>query len=262
MTIIVSANPPPLYLMQYTVDTEAQTLTLDGKELPLYSPEAFDILSHSWLKVGWNQRYHYTFTWLGCPILQLPEDLIRLQEVIWEQQPDVIIETGIAMGGGLLFYASLCHARGKGRVIGIDVDLRPHNRANLLAHPLAKYLTLIHGGSTRPETFSQIRIEPEEKVLVILDSNHTKNHVLNELKLYSKLVTPGSYLIATDGFKKQLTDVPRGKKNWAWDNPCLAVEEFLATHSHFVLELPERRYNRSSIRSTVTHFQNAWLKRV
>jgi len=261
MTILALANHRRAFRMKYTVDTEAQTLTTEQREIPLYTPEAFEILSASWLKVGWNERYHYTFTWLGRPVLQLPEDLIRLQEVIWELQPDVIIETGVAMGGALLFYATLCQAMGKGRVIGIDVDLRPHNRKKLEEHPLAKYLTFIDGGSTKPQTFAQVKVERDEKVLVILDSNHTKRHVLKELALYSQLVTPGSYLIATDGFKKQLVDVPRGKEDWVWDNPSTAVEEFLASHPEFALESPERRYNRSLIRENVTHFQNAWLKR-
>lgn len=248
--------------MKYTVDNEAKTLTTPEGEIPLYSPEAFEILSETWLKVGWNAHYHYTFTWLGRPVLQLPEDLIRLQEVIWELKPDVIIETGVAMGGALLFYATLCKALDNGRVIGIDVDLRPHNREKLVNHSLAPFITLIDGGSTRPDTFSQIQIAPGETVLVILDSNHSKKHVLKELELYSQLVTPGSYLIAADGFKKHLVDVPRGKERWSWDNPSSAVAEFLTSHPEFVLELPERRYNRSPIRESVTHFQDAWLKRL
>lgn len=262
MNITASASRQSALPMKYTVDSEAQTLTTSEGEIPLYSPEAFEILSETWLKVGWNAHYHYTFTWLGRPVLQLPEDLIRLQEVIWELKPDIIIETGVAMGGALLFYATLCKAIGKGRVIGIDLDLRPHNREKLLSHPLAPYLTLIDGDSTRPETFSQIKIAPDESVLVILDSNHSKHHVLNELELYSRLVTPGSYLIAADGFKKHLVDVPRGKERWSWDNPSEAVREFLASHPEFVLELPERRYNKSHIRESVTHFQDAWLKRI
>lgn len=247
--------------MKYTVDTESQTLTTEEGELSLYSPEAFEILSTSWLKVGWNAHYHYTFNWLGRPVLQLPEDLIRLQEVIGELKPDVIIETGVAMGGSLLFYATLCHAIGRGRVVGIDIVIRPHNRKFLEEHPLFKYITLVESDSTDPETLTKIPIHPNETVLVILDSNHSKKHVLQELELYAPLVTPGSYLIATDGLKKQLTDVPRGKEHWSWDNPLDAVEDFLATHPEFTLELPERRYNRSAIRENVTHFQNGWLKR-
>ncbi len=248
--------------MKYTVDTEARTLVTEEGEFPLYSPEAFEILSTTWLKVGWNQHYHYTFTWLGRPALQLPEDLIRLQEVIWELKPDLIIETGVAMGGSLLFYATLCHAIGKGQVVGIDIDLRPHNRKLLEEHLLAPHITLIDGSSTDPATLSQIPTQPDQTIFIILDSNHSKDHVLKELELYSQLVTPGSYLVVADGFKKQLVDVPRGKELWGWNNPLAAIEQFLATHPEFVLELPERRYNRSDVRENVTHFQGGWLRRV
>jgi cephalosporin hydroxylase len=248
--------------MKYTVDTEARTLLTEEGEFSLYSPEAFEILSETWLKVGWNGRYHYTFTWLGRPVLQLPEDLIRLQEVIWELKPDVIIETGIAMGGSLLFYATLCQALGNGRVVGVDIDLKPHNREKLLHHPLSPYITFINGDSAHPDTISQIQIAPDETVLVILDSNHSKRHVLKELELYSQLVTPGSYLIVADGFKKHLVDVPRGKEQWSWDNPSAAVKEFLASHPEYALKVPERRYNRSLTRKNVTHFQDGWLMRL
>ncbi|MCH9628163.1 MAG: hypothetical protein S4CHLAM2_18180 [Chlamydiales bacterium] len=247
--------------MKYTIDTEARTLTTDEQELPLYSPQAFEILSTTWLKVGWNAHYHYTFTWMGRPALQLPEDLIRLQEVIWELKPDVIIETGVAMGGSLLFYATLCHAQNKGRVIGIDIDLRPHNRAQLEAHPLAPYLTLIDGSSADPELVSKLNFSSSDTVLVILDSNHSREHVLKELELFSPLVSVDSYLVVADGFKRFLTDVPRGKEFWSWDNPSCAVEEFLSLHPEFILEEPERRYNRSSVRFPVTHFHNAWLRK-
>lgn len=248
--------------MKYTVDTNTQTLSTDEGEIPLYSEAAFAILSETWLKVGWNAHYHYTFSWLGRPILQLPEDLIRIQEVIWELKPDVIIETGIAMGGSLLFYATLCQAIGKGRVIGIDSALHPDNRLKLESHPLAPYLTCIEGNSADPNTLSKLTIRPEERTLVILDSNHSKEHVLKELELFAPLVTPGSYLIAADGFKRYLADVPRGKAFWAEDNPSAAVHTFLASHPEFVLELPERKYNKSPIRESVTHLQDAWLRRV
>jgi cephalosporin hydroxylase len=249
--------------MKYIIDTENHTLTMEGQQLPLYSKEAFAILSTFWLKVGWNAHYHYTFTWLGRPILQLPEDVMRLQEVIWELKPDVIIETGIALGGSLLFYASLCALIGKGRVIGIDIDLRPHNKAALETHALASFLTCIDGSSIDPVVFNKVRVslKPGEKVCVILDANHSKEHVLRELGLYSQLITKDSYIVIADGFKQSLADTPRGKKEWSKDNPIEAVEEFLDAHPEFVLEYPERRYNRSEIRESVTHFQKGWLRR-
>lgn len=250
--------------MKYLIDTENQTLTVGDKEHALYSKEAFEILSKFWLKVGWNAHYHYTFSWLGRPILQLPEDIVRLQEVLWELKPDIIIETGVALGGSLLFYASLCALNGKGRVLGVDIDLRPPNQTELEKHSLAPYLTLIHGNSTDPTIFGKVRqcVMPDHTVFVILDSNHGRKHVLRELELYSQLVTPNSYLVVADGFMQELTDVPRGKEAWREDNPAVAVDEFLANHPDFVLEFPERRYNRSNIRENVSHFQNGWLKKI
>jgi cephalosporin hydroxylase len=250
--------------MKLIIDTDAQTLTKDHELIPLYSKESFVLLSELWLKLGWNAHYHYTFSWLGRPILQLPEDVMRLQEVIWELRPDVIIETGIAFGGSLLFYASLCVLTAKGRVIGIDVDLHPQNREALKTHSLASFITLVDGSSVDPEVYQRVRslVKAREKVCVILDANHSKEHVLQELNLYSKLVSKGSYLIVADGFKQKLVDVPRGKTEWQEDNPKAAVEEFLAEHPGFILEYPEKRYNRSDLRETVTHFQNGWLRRV
>ena len=175
--------------------------------------EAFQIISEIWLKVGWNEKYVYTFSWFGRPIIQLPEDIVRIQEVIYRVKPDVIIETGIAHGGSLIFYASLCKAMGCGRVIGVDIEIRPHNRAAIEAHELASYITLLEGNSTNPEIVSSVksRIQPGESVLVILDSNHTKAHVLHELDAYHDLVSLGSYIVATDGSMRDLHDVPRGK---------------------------------------------------
>src|SRR4051812_2279834 len=135
--------------MRLTIDTEAQVLTEEtaegSRELPLYSPEAFSLLSRQWVRVGWSQRYSYGFAWFGRPVVQLPEDLVRIQEIIHRVQPDVIVETGIAHGGSLIFYASLCKALDRGRVIGVDIDIRPQNRAALEEHPLASLISLIEG---------------------------------------------------------------------------------------------------------------------
>src|SRR5882672_10986567 len=142
--------------MKLTIDTEAKSLRLenDGQErdIPLYSDEAFEVISDQWLKVGWNQKYPYTFSWMGRPIIQLPEDVIRIQEVIYRVKPDVIVETGVAHGGSLILYASLCKAMGRGRVVGVDIEIRAHNRAAIEAHELAGYITLIEGSSVAPET--------------------------------------------------------------------------------------------------------------
>jgi len=169
--------------MKIIIDTEKKTLVCNehGKERvhDLYSKDAFELLSQQWLKVGWNEKYQYTFSWFGRPIIQLPEDMIRTQEVIYRVKPDVIIETGVAHGGSLVYYASLCKAMGKGRIIGVDIEIRPHNRKAIEEHELFSYITLIEGSSIDEEVVNKVRslIAPEESVLVILDSNHTKQHV-------------------------------------------------------------------------------------
>lgn len=237
----------------------------DGVEqtLPLYSKRAFELLSGIWVKVGWDQKYTYTFTWLGRPIIQLPEDMIRAQEVIYRVQPDVIIETGVAHGGSLVYYASLCKVIGKGRVIGVDIEIRSHNRRAIEAHPLFPLITLVEGDSIAPETVSQVKslVKPGETVIVFLDSCHTKQHVLAELEAYHDLVTPGSYIVATDGIMKDLYDVPRGKPEWAWDNPVAAAAEFAQKHPEFVLEQPAWPFNETGLSKNVTHWPGAWLRR-
>ncbi|MFN0065875.1 MAG: cephalosporin hydroxylase family protein [Chlamydiales bacterium] len=229
---------------------------VEGKELPLYSAEAFSILSKLWLKVGWTHRHHYSYTWMGLPILQLPEDLLRIQELVFQLKPDVIIETGIAMGGSLLFYASLCKALDNGRVIGIDIDLRPHSRARLEQHALAPWITLLEGDS------ATLRPSVEGKVLVILDANHSKKHVAKELENFAPLVTPGSYLLVADGIKEELADTPRGKAHWKEDNPRAAILEFLERHPEFVLDSPQPLYSKNRTHENISHFSGGWLKKM
>lgn len=253
--------------MRLTIDTETQTLWreyADRKvELPLYSKEAFEVLSQMWLKVGWNEKYPYTFTWLGRPIIQLPEDMIRTQEVLFRVKPDVIIETGVAHGGSLIYYASLCKVMERGRVIGIDIEIRPANRKAIETHELSYLITLIEGSSTATDVVQQTcsLVKPGETVLVILDSNHTKQHVAAELEAYSPLVTPGSYIVATDGSMKDMYDVPRGRPEWKVDHPTAAAAEFVESHSNFVLEQPEWPFNESELTENVTHWPGAWLRR-
>jgi cephalosporin hydroxylase len=254
--------------MKLTIDTDLKTLVCESatgrEELPLYSDRAFDIIADQWVKVGWNQRYSYTFSWFGLPIIQLPEDMVRTQEVIHRVQPDVILETGVAHGGSLIFYASLCKAMGKGRVIGIDIEIRPHNRQAIESHPLAPFISLIEGSSTASTTVVRARslIKPGEKVLVLLDSNHTRQHVLDELDAYHDLVPPGSYIVATDGLMKDLVDAPRGQLDWAQDNPTQAAIEFVGRHPEFVIEQPAWPFNESGLSRNLTHWPGAWLRRV
>lgn len=255
--------------MKLIIDTDSQSLVYEeaGKSnvLPLYSKEAFTILSQQWLKLGWNQKYTYTFTWMGRPIIQLPEDMIRIQEVIYQVKPDIIIESGVAHGGSLIYYASILKAMGKlnSRIVGIDIDIRPHNRQAIEEHELFPFITLVEGSSIAPEIVSQVKnlVNPTDKVLVILDSCHTKQHVAQELEAYYDLVTPGSYIVATDGIMKDLYDVPRGTPEWQWDHPTVAAAEFVANHPEFVLKQPEWLFNESDLTENITHWPGAWLQR-
>ena len=228
------------------------------------SPEAFHILSKIWLRSGWDVKHIYTFTWLGRPIIQLPEDMFRIQEVIYQVKPDVIIETGIAHGGSFVFYAGLLKAMGRGRVISIDIEIRPHNRKAIEEHELFEWVTLVEGSSTDQTIVNRVKsmVRPGERVFVVLDSNHTKQHVLGELNAYSDLVTIGSYIVACDGIMEYLVGAPRTNEDWSWNNPKEAVEEFARTHDNFVIEEPTFCFNEGFITERVTYWPNAFLRKI
>jgi cephalosporin hydroxylase len=254
--------------MRITIDTERRLLTCEEgggvRSLDLYSKDAFELISGLWLKMSWEQKYSYTFTWLGRPVIQHPEDLIRLQEVIYTVRPDVIVETGVAHGGSLVFYASLFKAMGAGRrVVGVDIEIRAHNRRGIEAHELAPMIALVEGDSVALATVDQVarQLKAGDTVMVLLDSSHTKRHVLAELEAYHAFVTPGSYIVATDGIMREVCDVPRGRPEWRVDNPAAAAEEFAAAHPEFILERPAWRFNESSLDKAITCWPNAWLRR-
>ena len=254
--------------MKLVIDTDIKTLeyeTSDSKKssLDLYSKESFELISEVWAKVGWDQKYEYTFSWMGRPIIQLPEDMLRTQEVIWQLKPDVIVETGVAHGGSLIYYASLCKAFGKGRIIGVDIELRLRNRKAIEDHEMFPYITLIEGSSIDAAIVDQVKslIKKHETVLVILDSNHTKKHVADELEAYHGLVSTGSYIVATDGIMKNLSDVPGGTEDWNWNNPYFAAREFASSHPDFTIEQPMWLFNESDLTNNITHWPGAWLKR-
>jgi len=253
--------------MKLVIDTTNQTITIESeagvKTLGLFTKEAFEAISREWVRVGIDQHYSYTFSWLGRPVIQLPEDLIRIQEVIYRLRPDVIVETGIAHGGSLVYYASLCKLMDHGRVIGVDVALRPHNRAALGAHALHPWITLVDGDSIDPSVVAHVRslIAPGETVLVVLDSNHSRAHVDAELEAYHPFVTPGSYIVATDGVMQIAHDVPRGNPAWQHDHPAVAAADFARRHPEFVLEQPPWVFNESELTQGVTYWPGAWLRR-
>lgn len=184
-------------------------------------------------------KYSYNFSWLGRPIIALPQDMIAMQEIIWECKPDLIIETGVAHGGSIIYYSSILEIIGKGEVIGIDIDIRKHNRELIEAHPMFKRIKLIEGSSISTEVFDQLKsiTHNKGKIMVLLDSNHTHSHVLRELEIYSQLVSKGSYLVVFDTI---IEDLPEGfVKNRPWgkgNNPKTAVWEFLKKHPEFEID--------------------------
>jgi cephalosporin hydroxylase len=230
------------------------------------SPAAFEALSRAWIRSGWDLKHSYTFTWLGRPVIQLPEDLLRAQEAIWQIRPDVIIETGVAHGGSVVFFASLCRLLGSGRVVGVDVEIRPPNRQALLEHSLAPLITLIEGNSIEPALVERIRssIRPGDRVIVFLDSCHTKEHVAAELDLYADLVSPGSYIVVADGVMEDVARSPRAGRDWSWNNPRAAVFEFLERRRNFALDPPRWVFNESEglTKSLATYWGNGWLRRL
>jgi cephalosporin hydroxylase len=199
--------------------------------------ESLRQLAREWFVSSSRYEYSYHFKWLGRPIIQFPQDIITVQEIIWEVRPQLIIETGIARGGSLIFSASMLEILGgDGCVIGIDIDIRPHNRREIEQHPMSRRLTLIEGSSVDPNVVEQVFSMAQGKtpVLVLLDSNHTHDHVARELQMYSPLVTCGSYLIVFDTVIEDMPedffpDRPWGRGN----NPKTAVSEFLKQNDRF-----------------------------
>ena len=250
------------------IDLESMVVQLETDagvtQAPLGSPDGFRIVSDAWLRSGWDTKYVYAFSWLGRPVIQLPEDLIRLQEVIYELRPDLIIETGVAHGGSLVFSASICHALGSGRVLGVDIEIRAHNRAAIEAHPLSSLITLIEGNSIDPTVVQSVRsqVRPGDRVLVLLDSNHARDHVAAELEAYGPLVSVGSYAIVMDGIMEKLVGAPRSQGDWSWNNPRQAVLDFVARHPEFALAEPTWPFNEGIVDSRVTYWPDAFVRRL
>lgn len=198
-------------------------------------------LSHRWLRETIRRDYSYNFSWLGRPIIQYPQDIQAMQEIIWDVQPDLIIETGIAHGGSLVFYASMLELLGgDGHVVGIDIDVRAHNRDAIEAHPMFRRITLIEGASTDDDIVQTVHdlARGKKRVLVALDSNHTHAHVLRELDLYSPLVSKGSYVVVFDTIIEIMPEGFFADRPWdKGNNPKTAVHEFLRTNERFAIDV-------------------------
>jgi cephalosporin hydroxylase len=185
-------------------------------------------------------KYSYNFTWLGRPIIQYPQDMMAMQEIIWQVKPDLIIETGIAHGGSLIFYASMLKLiGGEGEVLGIDIDIRKHNRVEIEKHPMYKKITMIQGSSIENNVIEKVVrfAEGRKRVLVCLDSNHTHSHVLSELKAYTPLVSKGSYCVVFDTIIEDLSDDMFSDRPWGkGNNPKIAVKDFLKKNKCFKID--------------------------
>jgi cephalosporin hydroxylase len=231
--------------------------TPDGpRDIDIYSEEGFKVLAHLFTRSGWQRKLTYEIPWMGIPIIQTPEDILMMQELIWKLRPDVIVESGVAHGGALILYASLLESIGKGHVIGVDIEIRKYNRLAIEAHPMSRRITLIEGDSVAADTVDRVRalIPPGASVMVALDSNHTKAHVAAELERYAPLVTPGSYCVVFDSVMTMVADAPGAGDGWENDNPVAAVQEFLAANDEFEVD---PSYNRLQ----VTYCENGFLRR-
>ena len=216
--------------------------------------------SLDWMLHADKYKYTYNFNWLGRPIIKYPNDIVVMQEVIWDVKPDLIIETGIAHGGSIIFSASMLELIGEGgQVVALDVDIRKHNREQIEKHPMYKRITMFEGDCLSEEILSKVReiAKNKKRVMVILDSNHTHSHVLKELELYAPFVTIGSYLILSDTFIEYF---PKGYyTDRSWDvgnNPMTALREFLSKNRNFVIDAD--KVNKLLIADAV----DGYLKRI
>ena len=221
----------------------------------LGSDDYLSNISRQWIKDTSPYKYTYNFSWMGCPIIQFPQDMVAMQEIIWDVKPDLIIETGIAHGGSLIMNAALlamlelCDATEKGevldpknpkrKVLGIDVDIRPHNKKAILAHPMAARIEMIQGSSIAKDIVEQVveYAKDYERILISLDSNHTHEHALAELKAYAPLTSVGSYCVVFDTVIEDMPKEMFPDRPWSQgDNPKTAVWEYLKTHNEFEVD--------------------------
>lgn len=197
-------------------------------------------LTEEWFLESVRVKYSYRFSWMGRPIIQYPQDIVAMQELIWRVQPDCIVECGIAHGGSLVLYASMLELLGgDGKVIGVDVDIRQHNRDAIVAHPMAKRIEMFEGSSIDPAIVARVieAAKGRKRVMVVVDSNHTHDHVLGELRAYSPLVTKDSYLVVFDTVVERMPDEFFPDRPWRKGNsPATAVSAFLRESRRFEVD--------------------------
>jgi cephalosporin hydroxylase len=196
-------------------------------------------LSRIWLRDSLPSKYSYNFTWLGRPIIQYPQDILALQEIVWRTRPELIIETGIAHGGSLIFFASMLELLGgSGRVLGIDIDIRAHNRRAIEAHPMARRIDMIEGSSIDAAVAAEVaKRGAGKRTMAVLDSNHTHAHVAAELEAYAPLVSKGCYLVVLDTIVEDMPAAASAHRPWGpGDNPKTAVREFVGKNDRFIVD--------------------------
>jgi len=262
---VTTSNDP---IREFEIERETRISTYPGQE-------AWQAQSRDWLKSAFDQKYMYNFAWGGRPIIQLPTDMAVFQEIVWATKPDLIIETGIAHGGSLIMSASLlamldyCDAvesggvvdpkTAKRRVLGIDIDIRAHNRDALTAHPMSAKIDMFEGSSIEDEMIRRVHdyARDYERVLVCLDSNHTHDHVMAELNAYASLATRDSYCLVFDTVIEDLPEDTFPDRPWApGNNAKTAVHEFLKSHPEFAID---QEVNNKLLISAAP---DGWLKRV
>ncbi len=220
--------------------------------------KALKATSDAFIRQSIEARYSYNFSWMGRPIIQYPQDMVAMQEILWQLQPDLVIETGIAHGGSLVLYASILELIGKGRVLGVDIDIRAHNRAAIEAHPMARRIDMIQGSSIDPGIVAEVsRRADGRRTLVVLDSNHTHDHVLAELRAYAPLVSVGSYCVVFDTVVEHLPAGSYPDRPWdAGNNPKTAVAAFLSERDDFEVD------DGCEAKTLITAAPGGYLKRI
>ncbi|WP_166364056.1 cephalosporin hydroxylase family protein [Pseudomonas akapageensis] len=209
-----------------------EEITAQGKD------EKLKDLARDFFNESARHKYSYHFSWMGRPIIQLPQDMMAMQEIIWQVKPDLVIECGIAHGGSIIYYASLLELQGHGEVLGIDRDIRPHNREAIESHPMSKRISMIEGSSIDAAVVEQVRaVAAGKKVILVLDSNHTHEHVLEELRLYAPLVSVGSYCVVMDTVVEDMPPEFFPDRPWGpGDNPKTAVWAYLEENRDFEID--------------------------
>jgi len=253
--------------MKFLINSDIKKITVfrENKSnfFNLYSSKAFKIISNFWLEYIWNQKYTYRFTWLGFPIIQLPDDIINIQELIFKERPDYVVETGVAHGGSIIFYASLLKILNKGKVIGIEKEFKKKNLDKLKKNFLKKYFELIESDSTNKDLIRKLKRRLDgKKVIIILDSNHSYHHVFKELNLYSEIIKKGSYIIVTDGIIDVMKFAPRRIKYQKNYGPLKAINEFLLENNKFKKIQPINLFNESKVFKNISHWPDGWLKKL